>query len=231
MHPGSNPVRLRSPGLMSVPLHLLIPMPGTRSKMRTMRPRSSITIRTAILGLLVGALLLAGCASATEEQQPAGGSLLTAYGLDGLNARELIERLDTMLVADRPGDLIASVGPENVQLSDSKGNESVVDLPVDEFYVSVAPYISQTHNCFRHSLTSCLGELGNQEVHVMVTDNSNHEVLVDKTTSTYDNGFIGLWLPRNVEATITVRHDGRAASTVISTSPDAPTCLTTLQLA
>lgn len=29
----------------------------------------------------------------------------------------------------------------------------------DEFYVSVTPYLEQTHDCFFHSRTTCLGEL------------------------------------------------------------------------
>ena len=55
-------------------------------------------------------------------------------------------------------------------------------------------------------------------------------VLVDQTVRTQDNGFAGLWLPADLTATLTVEHEGRTASTPITTGADAPTCLTTLQL-
>ncbi|MFS4491238.1 CueP family metal-binding protein, partial [Dietzia kunjamensis] len=48
---------------------------------------------------------------------------------------------------------------------------------------------------------------------------------------TYDNGFLGLWLPRGITATLTIDHDGRTATAPISTGDDDLTCLTTMQLA
>ena len=56
------------------------------------------------------------------------------------------------------------------------------------------------------------------------------ETLLDETLTTYDNGFVGVWLPRGIDATLTVSAEGRTAKKVISTRPDDPTCLTGLQL-
>lgn len=65
---------------------------------------------------------------------------------------------------------------------------------------------------------------------MQVVDETNDEVLVDETMTTFENGFVGLWLPRDIEGTLRVRFDGRVAETEIATDAEAPTCLTTLQL-
>jgi hypothetical protein len=103
-------------------------------------------------------------------------------------------------------------------------------MPDDEVYISIAPYRDQTHDCYFHSLTTCLGELANAEVQVTLTGDDG-EVLVDEVRQTYDNGFIGIWVPRGTTATLTVEYDGQAGTADISTmNSDDPTCITTLQL-
>lgn len=194
--------------------------------------------RPSILAAVLGALLLvAACAPdapRTTDAPPAtGGSSaawLSDHGLDGMSGREVVDHLEAMPVAERPTDLVASIKPDSVELSDVDGNTTSLDLPEDEFYVSVAPYIAQTHDCFFHSLTTCLGELRDQGVSVQVVDGSG-AVLVDQDVRTADNGFVGLWLPRGVEATLTIEHDGRAVAIPVSTGDDDPTCVTTARLA
>lgn len=56
------------------------------------------------------------------------------------------------------------------------------------------------------------------------------KTILDQTLTTYDNGFVGIWLPRGIDATLTVSDEGRTAKQDISTRPDDPTCLTGLQL-
>ena len=93
-------------------------------------------------------------------------------------------------------------------------------MPDDEVYISVAPYREQTHDCYFHSLTTCLGELANAEVQVTLTSDDG-EVLVNETRQTYDNGFIGIyWIPRGIEATLTIDHKGQTGTTTISTMND-----------
>ena len=98
------------------------------------------------------------------------------------------------------------------------------------FYLSVAPYIDQTHDCFNHSLTTCQGELASTEVQVQIVDRAGNDVLVDETRTTFENGFTGFWLPRNIEGTLRITSDGRSAEADFTTHPDAPTCLTTMHL-
>jgi hypothetical protein len=141
----------------------------------------------------------------------------------------MIQELDATPLSERQTDLMASIRPEAVRITDASGAETSVEMPEDEFYVSIAPYVDQTHECFYHSLTTCKGELGNEDVNVQIVDDSG-ETLVDETLRTYDNGFFGVWLPRDITGTITIEHEGRTVTDAISTGKDDPTCVTTLQL-
>lgn len=175
----------------------------------------------------------AGPAGAPESGPPVAGDqrMLADHGLEGLGAREIIERLDAQAVAERPADLVASVQPEQLVVADDAGRQTALPMPEDEVYLSAAPYESQTHECHFHSLTTCLGELQNQEVQVTLADRATGEVLVDQELRTFDNGFVGMWVPKGIEAELTIEHAGKVATAVVSTrNADDPTCLTGLRL-
>jgi hypothetical protein len=182
-------------------------------------------------------LALAGCASPSPVAEPAESPaaespILAAYGLAGLDGREMVDRLERTPVDARQSTLMASVRPGELLLSEAGSDEQiVVDLPDGEFYLSVAPYVDQTHDCYFHSLTTCRGELTGVEVHVTITDRDTGEVLVDEVTETFDSGFVGYWLPSGINATIQVAYEGLSASADVSTGTDDPTCLTTVRLA
>jgi hypothetical protein len=185
---------------------------------------------TRPLTLLAAALLvLAGCASSPEPPgSSAVESILAAYDLAGLDGQAIVDRLDRLPVAERPTTLRASVRPGELLLSEvGSDDQTAVDLPDDLFYLAVAPYLESTHDCYFHSLTTCRGELAGKDVHVTITERGTGN---DTTTTTFDNGFVGFWLPSGIDATITVAYEDYAASGDISTGPDDPTCLTTLKL-
>ncbi len=186
-----------------------------------------MTVRRLPIGVAAAAaLLLGGCSSATSvAEEP----ILADHGLAGMAAEEMVDHLDRLGGSDRPAQLMASVRPEELRLSDDD-QELAVDLPDDRFYLSVAPYVTQTHECFFHSLTTCQGELTGEDVQVTIVDAATGEVLVDERRTTFDNGFVGFWLPRDVDGTIRVSHDGLAGESAFSTRADSPTCLTSLQL-
>lgn len=199
-------------------------------------------MRGRVVTGVVCALLLAGCTAndGTSTASPAtpsastaaasgAGALLAEHGLAGKSAVEVIDRLDRLSVAERPADLRASVRPHELVLSDGT-QEYPLALPGDRFYLSVAPYVNQTHECFHHSLTTCKGELAGKNLRVRIVDDTSGTVLVDEERSTFDNGFAGFWLPRDIEGTLQVSYDGKTGQTRIATGQDAPTCLTTLRL-
>lgn len=175
--------------------------------------------------ILVAILALTGCAAAEDD----GAAFLREHGLAGMSAEEVIDHLDRLADAERPDDFMASVRPETLVLSDER-EEVEMDLPDDRFYVAFAPYVNQTHDCFYHSLTTCRGELSNQDVQVSLVDNASGEVIVEETVTTFANGFAGLWLPRDLDATLTVTADGKSGTTAVSTDADSATCLTDLLL-
>lgn len=190
--------------------------------------------RRLLTALAASALALTACGTDTTDQgsTPAGATVLEQHDLAGLDARGIIERLDTMPVAERPETLLASVQPDELVLTDATvaSGETTVPMPEDQFYLSVAPYQQRTHDCFFHSLTTCIGELANEEVRVTVTDDSTGDTIVEDTRTTYDNGFVGLWLPRDVSGVLTIEHQGATATAPIATGEDDLTCLTTMQL-
>lgn len=199
------------------------------------------TIRMTVAALAAVAVAAAGCtaqappadqsAGSARSADAAGSTIADEHGLAGLDARQMIERLDATPVAQRSTDLIASVQPDELVLTSGDRTQSV-PMPNEEFYLAVAPYDSRTHECYFHSLTTCLGELRNEQVQVTVTDRATGATVVDDDVTTFDNGFVGIWLPRGLDGEITVEHDGRRATAPISTSnPDDLTCLTSLRLA
>ena len=219
--------------------------PVTRADARPARP-----LRAGLVLTAAAALVLAGCSADSEDSAGApaasvgtrssapaadapadGRELIAAHGLEGMDAKEAIEHLDTLETSERDQDLIASVRTDVLLLRD-RADETVqatLPMPEDEFYLSFAPYVSQTHDCFYHSLTTCVGELQNEDVTVTITQDDG-TVLVDEATTTYDNGFYGVWLPRDVQATLTVESGGRTGTATIGTGEDDLTCLTTLPL-
>ena len=193
----------------------------------------------AAAAVVAATLTLVGCATDAQPTPTADGSspaaatdFLQTHDLAGLDARQIIDRLDATPLAERPTDLIASVRPDELLLKGADGAEFTLPMPADETYVSFAPYVEQTHDCYFHSLTTCTGELRNAEVGVTVTDNATGEVVHEAEATTFDNGFLGLWLPRGLDGTLTVTADGLTATAPIATTgAEDATCLTTLQLA
>jgi hypothetical protein len=197
-----------------------------------MRSTEAIMKRPALAAVSLS-LLLTACAPAGTESAPEGtatdSGLLAAHQLDGLDAAGIIDHLDRLDVAERPADLMASVRQDELLLSDG-ASELSLELPEGRSYLSIAPYLQQTHECFYHSLTTCLGELGDETVSVKITDDATGETLVNARTETFSNGFAGFWVPDDIQGTIQVSHDGRTGTADFSTADGSATCITDLQL-
>jgi hypothetical protein len=200
-------------------------------------------LKRLLVAAALGSLVLAGCGTDSEpeptssEEQgtsdaAASGAqaLLAEHGLGDLAPVALVDHLDRLAPEERPQGLMVSVRADELLVSSGEEEHSM-PLPEDKFYVSMAPYVDQTHECFYHSLTTCLGEMQAEEVQVEIVEDGATEPLVDETVTTFDNGFAGFWLPKDVEGTIRITSGDKEAEVDFSTDAEAPTCLTTVQLA
>lgn len=123
----------------------------------------------------------------------------------------------------------ASITGTELIVTEDNDKEKVYKLPEDDFFVSIAPFINETHPCDIHSLTGCQGELVNQDFDIYIEDSLGNEVL-DETKQTEANGFIDLWLPRDETYNVIITQDGKTSESKISTFEDDNTCITTMQL-
>lgn len=194
--------------------------------------------RIAAALIVVAVLALSACApsappapASSAAPSAAADEILEPLGLAGADARVVIDTLDALPVAERPADVVASIRPDALQLTGPGGRTASLPMPDDAFYLSIAPYLETTHDCYFHSLTTCRGELSGRDLHVTVSEDETGEIVLDETVRSFDNGFAGLWLPRGITGTLVVELDGMSASSPISTrTAEDATCLTTLQL-
>ena len=125
-------------------------------------------------------------------------------------------------------DVTASITSHELIVADN-GEKTSFDLPEDEFFVSIAPFVEVTHECAIHSLTGCQGELVEKDFDVHIQDEEGN-VVMDETITSLENGFIDLWLPRDQTYQVKISYDGKTVQHEISTFKDDNTCITTMQL-
>lgn len=154
-------------------------------------------------------------------------AFLNKYHINEYEIKDVVAVLEDKL--DEPYLFNAGITGTHLIMSDDK-TEVKMKLPKDLFYLSIAPYVNQTHPCGIHNLVTCRGELQNQNFDVVVTDKKTGEIIFDDKVKTASNGFLGIWIPKNIEGYITVSTSDLSASTDISTYDNDNTCLTTLQL-
>ncbi|MDO5697620.1 MAG: CueP family metal-binding protein [Dermatophilus congolensis] len=210
-------------------------------------------IRTARIALTASALalglgLIAGCSSSDQAAQapattpaaqgsqtpsapstsgPEVEAMLAKYDLQGKDVRAIVDELD-QTHNDKDKGLMGQVRQDQLVLRDASSSVSM-PMPADATYISIAPFVNQTHDCFFHSLATCQGEMVEKPVSLKVTDASG-KVVAEENATTYVNGFVGLWLPRNINGQITITSEGKTATAPLSTAADAPTCVTTIKL-
>ncbi|WP_042201354.1 CueP family metal-binding protein [Paenibacillus camerounensis] len=124
----------------------------------------------------------------------------------------------------------ASISSTQLVVQETDGKSATYSLPEDEFFVSIAPYVTKTHPCATHSLTGCQGEMPAQDFSVSVQDAAGNQVMDKQTVQSQPNGFIDLWLPRDKTYNVTIEQDGKQAVSEISTFEQNDTCVTTMQL-
>ncbi len=115
----------------------------------------------------------------------------------------------------------------NFQFAD--GTKTVIAMPEERMVVSIAPYIMKTHPCSGHYPSTCRGELANTPVHVTAVSSDGRKLL-DEDTTTLANGFIDLWLPRDIKVDVSIKARGLQATVQLGTSDTDITCITTPKL-
>ncbi|WP_040948997.1 CueP family metal-binding protein [Gorillibacterium massiliense] len=123
----------------------------------------------------------------------------------------------------------ASITSNQLIVTRSGSRSVTYELPTNEFFLSIAPYVEKTHPCATHNLVSCRGEMVNEEFKVFIEDIEGN-VLIDRSMKSQENGFIDLWLPRDKKYNVTVEQNGKIAKSEISTFDNDDTCITTMHL-
>ena len=157
--------------------------------------------------------LLVGCNS--EEQSK--------------NEAQDIRKIVQEYSASNTEDVSASITSNELIVKGENDQEKTYDLSKEEFFVSIAPYVNETHPCEIHSLTGYQGEMANTDFDVMIQDEEG-KVIMDETMTSLENGFIDLWLPRDQTFQVNIKHGDKTTESIISTFEGDNTCISTMQL-
>ncbi|AJD92207.1 hypothetical protein JMA_28900 [Jeotgalibacillus malaysiensis] len=171
----------------------------------------------SLISLLITAIFLVACTGDNENNSQTQES--------SIDIKALINDLSTREVQAEQ----ASINGKQLTVTEEDGSESVYDVSHEDFFVSIAPYVNQTHPCTYHSLTGCQGEMIEETFKVYIED-SEGNVVIDESMTTFENGFIDLWLPRNDTYQVEIQHGDKTVESEISTYEDDATCITTMQL-
>ena len=167
---------------------------------------------SAVIGLCF-ILFLVGCSSDEQNEVKAND----------------IKKMVQEYSASKTEDVSASITSHELIVKDEQDKEITYDLSKEDFFVSIAPFVKDTHPCEIHSLTGCQGELANKEFDVMIKDKDG-KVIIDKKIKSLENGFIDVWLPRDQTFQVKIQYGERISESTISTFKGDHTCITTMQL-
>lgn len=182
--------------------------------------KAKLIVSAIVVVVAVSAFILPSLFSASSTAKT---RILSKYELNGLSVKEMVNKLDS--VTDEKNGLNASITSTTLILYDNE-KQYEFKLPKDEFYVSFAPYLNEIHPCQTHNLVSCRGELFNKEFEISIVKKDG-TVILDQKVKSMNSGFIGLWLPRDIEATLTISYKGTSVSKPLTTFTKSDTCITT----
>jgi hypothetical protein len=169
--------------------------------------------------VLVAVTLLTACSSDNDSSAPGDK--------EGKNIKELVNDYSEGNIGNRT----ASITDQQLIVKDGDSDEGQINyaLPEDEFFVSIAPYVDETHQCTVHNWPGCQGEMVEEQVEVYIEDMDGN-IVVDETLTSQANGFIDFWLPSDKTYHVTISHNGKSVESEISTFEGDATCITTMQL-
>ena len=110
-------------------------------------------------------------------------------------------------------------------------NQRAATVPLDdEFFLSIAPWLTFTHPCSNHVPTGCTGELKEVSMMMTVKDVQTGETVMNGMVRTQKDGFIDLWLPRNKAFDVSFSYQGLMSTERLTTNNSSRTCITTMKL-
>src|SRR5690625_1482983 len=145
-----------------------------------------------------------------------------------LEQEDIRELVHSYSIGQFSDDVSASITSHELIVNEDD-EEKVYDISKEDFFVSIAPFKTVTHECDIHSLTGCQGELVEDTFHVYIEDGEG-KVVIDEEMTTLANGFIDLWLPREQTYNVKIEQGNYIAEGEISTFKNDNTCITTMQL-
>ena len=179
-----------------------------------------ITPAKFIAVLLLFASISMGAFAQTIGEKPSPGLL------DGLSPEATMSLANSWGMKSDENKVTIWTSSRAFTFQFADGSKTVIAMPDDRMAVSIAPYIMKTHPCSGHYPSTCRGELANTPVHVTAVS-SDGRPLVDEDTTTLPNGFIDLWLPRDLKVDVSVKARGLQATVRIGTFETDITCITT----
>ena len=153
-----------------------------------------------IVGLIPVAVVIGVGTFVFNTKPVTAESILERLDLNDQELSNIVMALDERL--DEPQDIGARITGEALLLYQGE-DEVLVPLPEDLFFVSIAPYVNNVHPCQVHNLITCRGELYGETMLITITLKDG-SVLYSEERTTQANGFIGLWLPTDIEGTLRV---------------------------
>ncbi|MXR67693.1 MULTISPECIES: CueP family metal-binding protein [Shewanella] len=178
--------------------------------------------------IFISSLLALGANSPAHSQ-----TLIDAKSFKQLSYKEAV--LEAHKLYKNNQGIMVKVLPNEVIASFADGTSATVGIPKDKFFLSIAPFLTNTHPCTNHVPTGCTGELVGEKMHMSAVDVNTGEEILNQMVTTQHDGFIDFWVPRNRELAFTFHYGDkngiyREAKEVLSTYGNSRTCITTMQL-
>jgi hypothetical protein len=178
--------------------------------------------------LLISSFIMLGASTLVQAQEP-----MDAQHFEQLNYKEAVLTANSLYRNDQ--GIVVKVLPNKITASFANGSSASVAIPQDQFFLSIAPFLSQTHPCTNHVPTGCTGELVGEKMHMSAIDVATGEEILNQMVTTQPDGFIDFWVPRDRKLAFTFHHGDkngvyREAKEVISTDENSRTCITSMKL-
>ena len=172
--------------------------------------------------LILLASVLYGCSESTDPNYTQDYNIISSLDLKAAVA----QADDWHYSAPK---IVSYITQKELIVTFPDGREVKKSLPDSAMFIAVAPYITNTHDCSTHYLSTCQGELTEKTFQLKATDSTGN-VLYDGSIASLRNGFFELWLPRDRTITLHIAYSGLSRDEIIGTYSNSNTCVTTAKL-